>query len=272
MRLIAVLDDAQTAALTLHTAGQLAARLGGADICAFHPMPATDPDFQSPDEGLPDPAQQARFAQTVATRAHAIRQIFEHWRSTAQGNPHARWVEQAGPPRTTLSLAASKVDFVVLGPASAATTPTTRQSFAAALYDAQATVLIAPPTPQPGFGQHPVIAWQDTPNLHRATAAAMPLLRTAERVSILLGEHHPNTVADPTLLATLRTLGVAVTLERFVLTEQSVGEQLRARATQAGADLLVMGAYGRPHFIEWLFGGPTVDLLAHATWPILTHH
>jgi nucleotide-binding universal stress UspA family protein len=33
-----------------------------------------------------------------------------------------------------------------------------------------------------------------------------------------------------------------------------------------------MGAYGRPHFIEWLFGGPTVDLLAHATWPILTHH
>jgi nucleotide-binding universal stress UspA family protein len=91
-------------------------------------------------------------------------------------------------------------------------------------------------------------------------------------VSILLGEHHPNAVADPTLLATLRTLGVAVTLERFVLTEQGVGEQIRARATQAGADLLVMGAYGRPHFIEWLFGGPTVDLLTHATWPILTHH
>ncbi|MCP1242950.1 universal stress protein [Acetobacter lambici] len=131
---------------------------------------------------------------------------------------------------------------------------------------------MAPPTPLPTFGQHPVVAWQDTPNLIRAVNAAWPLLRTARHVTILVGEHQPNAVPDPALLAQLRASGVAVTLERFVLTEQSVGEQIRTRATQAGADLLVMGAYGRPHFIEWLFGGPTVDLLAHATWPILTHH
>ncbi|WP_159102013.1 universal stress protein [Acetobacter okinawensis] len=77
---------------------------------------------------------------------------------------------------------------------------------------------------------------------------------------------------DPALLAQLRASGVAVALERFALAGSGVGAQIRTLATQAGADLLVMGAYGRPHFVEWLFGGPTVDLLASATWPILTQH
>lgn len=272
MRLIAVLDTPQTAALTLNTTGQLAERLGGGHICAFHPIPATDPDFQSPDEGMPDPAQQARFAQAIAARSTAMHQIFEHWQTAAPGRANAQWLEQAGDPRTTISLAAANADFVILGPACAATTQASRHSFAATLYDAQAAVVIAPPALLPGFGLHPVVAWQNTPNLLRAVNAALPLLKTAAHVTILVGESHPNTVPDPTLLAELRTSGVPVTLVRFILTDQSTGEQIRARATQAGADLLVMGAYGRPHFVEWLFGGPTVDLLAHATWPILTHH
>lgn len=272
MRLLAVLDDPQTAALILHTAGQLAGRLGGANICALHPIPATDPDFQSPDEGLPDPAQQVRFAQDTATRTAAVQQVFTSWLSTESGAPRARWTAQSGVPRTIVRLAAEHADFVILGPASTTSTPATRQSFAAALYDAQATVVIAPPTPLPGFGLHPVVAWQNTPNLIRAANAALPLLQSAGRVHILVGENQPDTVPEPALLAQLRACGVAVTLERFLLTGHNVGAQIRAHATQAGADLLVMGAYGRPHFVEWLFGGPTMDILDHATWPILTSH
>ncbi len=272
MRLLALVDEPLTAALTLDTTSQLAERLGGADLHVFHPMPATDPDFQSPDEGLPDPAQQARFAHTVATRATAVRQIFETWRTAAPNRAHAHWQEQAGDIRTTVRLAAAQADLVVLGPTSASATPTTRQIFATTLYDAQATVLLAPRAMLPTFGLHPVVAWQDTPNLLRAVQAALPLLKTAAHVTVLIGAHHPDTQPEPPLAATLRASGVGVTLERFRLTDQSVGEQIRARATQAGADLLVMGAYGRPHFVEWLFGGPTVDLLAHAAWPILTHH
>ncbi|WP_338333475.1 universal stress protein [Acetobacter sp. LMG 32666] len=272
MRLLAVLDAPQTAALVLHTADQLAGRLGGGDICALHPSPATNPDFQSPDEGMPDPTQQARFTQATTARAAAVQQVFANWRITAPNAARSQWVQQTGDTRTIVRHAADNADYVVLGPASADATQATRQSFAATLYDAQATVVMAPPTPLPTFAQHPVVAWQDTPNLIRAVHAARPLLHTATHVRILVGEHQPNTVPDPALLADLRASGVAVTLERFVLAGQSVGEQIRTRATQAGADLLVMGAYGRPHFIEWLFGGPTMDLLAHATWPILTHH
>lgn len=61
-------------------------------------------------------------------------------------------------------------------------------------------------------------------------------------------------------------------MERFILTDEPVGEQIKTHALRAGADLLIMGAYGRPRFIEWLCHGPTVDILAHTSLPILTHH
>ncbi|MCP1214072.1 universal stress protein [Acetobacter okinawensis] len=272
MRLVAVLDDVPSAALTLHTAGQLAERLGGADLCVFHPIPTVDPDFQSPDEGLPDPAQQARFAQSVAAHASTLHQIFASWQATLHGSTHAHWLEQAGDIRTILPAVASTADFVVLGPTHPDYTQATRQIFATTLYATQAAVLITPPVAQGSLGLHPVVAWQNSPNLLRAVHSAMPLLLTARQVTILMGEHKPGTAPDPALLAQLRASGVAVVLERFALAGSGVGAHIRALATQAGADLLVMGAYGRPHFVEWLFGGPTVDLLASATWPILTQH
>lgn len=272
MRLLAILDDAQSATQTLNAAGLLAGRLGGADVCVLHPIPTTDPDFQSPDEGMPDPTQQARFAQTVAASTHALHQIFATWRGTLPSTINARWLEQTGELRTILRHAATSADLVVLAPSSPTCTQTTRQIFATLLYDAQAAVLIPPPTAQATLGLHPVVAWQDSPNLLRAVHSAMPLLQTARQVTIMVGEHHPGTTPTPALVAELEAAGVAVVLERFTLAAGSVGAQIKTRATQAGADLLVMGAYGRPHFVEWLFGGPTVDLLAHATWPILTQH
>lgn len=273
MRLIAVLDEPQTAAQTLNTASQLAERLGGAELCVFHPIPDTDPDFQSPDEGLPDPAQRERFILQLTTRAKALFQIFETWHAAIPNRANAHWLEQTGDIRTLLRNIAATADFVVLDPTSPTSAQTTRQIFATALYDAQATVLIAPHTTQASFGQHPVVAWQETPNLLGAVQSALPVLKTAEQVTILIGENAPDAVPEPALVGQLRASGVAVTLERFALTShKALGEQIRARAAQAGADLLVMGAYGRPHFVEWLFGGPTVDLLAHAPWPILTHH
>nr|WP_242401175.1 universal stress protein [Acetobacter okinawensis] len=197
MRLVAVLDDVPSAALTLHTAGQLAERLGGADLCVFHPMPTVDPDFQSPDEGLPDPAQQARFAQSVAAHASTLHQIFASWQATLPGSTHAHWLEQAGDIRTILPAIASTADFVVLGPTHPDCTQATRQIFATTLYATQAAVLITPPVAQGSLGLHPVVAWQNSPNLLRAVHSAMPLLLTAQQVTILMGEHQPGTPPTP---------------------------------------------------------------------------
>ncbi|CEF57277.1 universal stress protein [Acetobacter ghanensis] len=272
MRILAVLDQPDTAALTLDTARQLAERVAGTAICVLHPKLATNPDFQSPDEGLPDAAEQARFAQSVTARATALHQIFDNWRTTHSDIANAQWEEQAGDTRALVRLAAEKADLVVLDRPTTTTPKTTEQAFTAALYDAQATVVLAPLAAQATLGLHPVIAWQDTANLAHAIHSALPLLQKALHITFIIGESFPLTVPDPALVAELRAGGITVTVERFILTDEPVGEQIKAHALRAGADLLIMGAYGRPRFIEWLCHGPTVDILAHTSLPILTHH
>lgn len=122
------------------------------------------------------------------------------------------------------------------------------------------------------IGAHPVIAWHESANLMKAISSAQPLWEKAEKVTIVIGEKLSNEVPDPMLVKELRAKGVVVEVNRFIIGEQKLGEQIRTHALSAHADLLVMGAYSRPHFIEWLLGSPTQDILAHARLPILTHN
>ncbi len=50
------------------------------------------------------------------------------------------------------------------------------------------------------------------------------------------------------------------------------GEQLLAEARDAGADLLVMGAYGHQAWRETLFGGATREVVGTSLLPVLLAH
>jgi nucleotide-binding universal stress UspA family protein len=50
------------------------------------------------------------------------------------------------------------------------------------------------------------------------------------------------------------------------------GAVLLRAAIEFRADLLVMGAYGRTRFSEWLLGGATQHVLCHAELPVLMQH
>jgi nucleotide-binding universal stress UspA family protein len=49
-----------------------------------------------------------------------------------------------------------------------------------------------------------------------------------------------------------------------------VGEYLLNRASELGCGMIVMGAYGRSWFSEYLLGGATRHMLKNMTVPILT--
>ena len=53
---------------------------------------------------------------------------------------------------------------------------------------------------------------------------------------------------------------------------ERAGEALLEAARDVGADLLVMGAYGRSRFSEWALGGATRHVLTHAQMPVLMRH
>lgn len=120
------------------------------------------------------------------------------------------------------------------------------------------------------------IAWNGRREAARAAADAMPLLKNAEAVNVLcvrdgkpLPEGH---LPDTEIAASLARHGVKVDLADIIATEYTVGEEIRMRAIDRGADLLVMGCYGHSRFREMAFGGVTRHMLREMTIPVLFSH
>lgn len=121
-----------------------------------------------------------------------------------------------------------------------------------------------------------VVAWNGSPEAMRATYSALPLLRDAD-VLLLRGEER---VGNPRLdwhppLDIRRYLnhhGVRVEDGATGADRADAGKALLHAAASYGADLLVMGAYGRTRFSEWVLGGVTRTMLDHAPLPVLMQH
>jgi nucleotide-binding universal stress UspA family protein len=59
---------------------------------------------------------------------------------------------------------------------------------------------------------------------------------------------------------------------RMLSRRNEVGERLLAVAAAAGADLIVMGAYGHSRFREAILGGVTRTVLESSSVPLLMAH
>ncbi|GAJ27620.1 universal stress protein [Acidomonas methanolica] len=276
MRLLVVLDRPDTAPFTLKTAEGLASRLPFEEIRLLHPRMARDPAYLSPDEGLPSIEETQHFVRDVVQRADALRRIATAWishlPSSGPSPVDGQWVEVEGDIRTIVTHEAMLADIVVHGRPRVEDPDYVSDAFGAILYDAEATLLIAPLQDFPIVGRRPVIGWRPSAALDKTIAAAMKLLETADHVTFLIGDESHEETALPDFARTLEAKGVAVAVTRFQVESGQLGEQIREHALAANADLLIMGSYPRRHFLEWLFGPPTQDMFTRTTLPILTHH
>lgn len=274
MRLLAILDRPETALFTLQAAGELARRLNAQEIRLLHPKPLTDPAFQAPDEGMPTPDQRNAFARQVATHAARLHAIARDWMDTTDPRTAAliHWTEIAGDIRGIVAQEARHADLVIVSRPRPHDGGDVGQALAGALYDAGATVLVAPLQACATVGRRPIVAWYPSPLLDRILDRALPLLEKAEHVTFVIGVESDHAQPPPPLARMLTERGVPVTIDHFPVSHDRLGEAIRIHALAAQGDLLIMGAYTHSRFVEWLFGGPTRDLLAHATLPILTRH
>jgi nucleotide-binding universal stress UspA family protein len=80
-------------------------------------------------------------------------------------------------------------------------------------------------------------------------------------------------VCSSDLLAeALRRHGIEARAEHLPVDDSEVDEVLLSRLADVGADLLVMGAYGRSRWREYVFGGVTRGISRHMTVPTLLSH
>lgn len=121
------------------------------------------------------------------------------------------------------------------------------------------------------LGERIVVGWNGSREATRAIADAMPFLKEAEQVQlVVVREEKTNTLlgADPGVDITRHLVrhGVQVELKQC---EGDAGEALLESARRLDAEMLVMGAYGHSKITEFVFGGATRAMFEHAELPVL---
>src|SRR6202167_64507 len=142
-----------------------------------------------------------------------------------------------------------------------------------ALFESGRPVLIAPPHSPRSLATNVLIAWNRSTEQARTTAFAMPLLRLAERITILTVEG--STVAGPSgveLARSLRMNGIAAEPLTIPPRQVSARETILNKAAEFGCDLIVKGAYTQSRLRQMIFGGTTRHILANAKLPVLMAH
>ncbi len=126
-------------------------------------------------------------------------------------------------------------------------------------------------------GDNVMLCWSATRESARAAADALPLLRAAKKVTVLVVDprtspsgHGAEPGAD--VAQWLVRHGVKVTVQRDVAADSDVGGVILSRAADLDVDLIVMGVYGHSRVREMVLGGASRTLLASMTVPAFISH
>jgi nucleotide-binding universal stress UspA family protein len=129
----------------------------------------------------------------------------------------------------------------------------------------------------PEFGKRVLIAWNGSAQSAASVRKALPLLRRAEEVTVLLGPSRatfPNGLRLPPLdvVAYLKHEGIDAKVKKIGVSDDDAGTAILKRAKDGKCDLIVMGAFGRSRFKEWILGGATRHVLENMTVPVFMAH
>lgn len=256
----------------LNIAFQLAGRLG-ASVCGCHIR-----DHRSSDVTLPSVSPGDVDSSVV--RSQAAQDLF---RETAarfdlpvvkkpKTTPAALWFEKVGSADRVLSIMAPVSDMLVVSlPKSKAEKPS-QKFLLASLLNSSRPVLALPQSRKSSVGRRISIAWNQSPEAAQAIAAAIPLLRLAEQVTIITCGNESGIGPKSGQLANyLKFWGVE---SKHVRADEGVsdGVAILKAHHDAQSDLLVMGAYSRSRLRQRMFGGVTDFMLAKANIPIFMLH
>lgn len=146
------------------------------------------------------------------------------------------------------------------------------------LFQSGRPVLLVPEAPAVARRfERVMIAWNAKAQAMRAVTEAMPLLQAAREVKVVTVDALPSAsghgeAPGRDLASHLARRDVRVEVRNVDGMGRGDGRALLDEAVNTNADLMVLGAYGRPRAQELLFGGVTHDLLADAPLPLFLAH
>ncbi|WP_170114625.1 fluoride efflux transporter CrcB [Rhodopila globiformis] len=215
-------------------------------------------------------ADPTRTAESMA----ALHALFDDWARGAHARGHTvDWTGIEGSPGWVVAARAGRAVAAVLRRPEPHGDDLAHEALHAALFDARCPVLVLPGTPGPesAFGRTIAVAWRNDPYAAAAVTAALPWLRRAERVVVVCGTEG-QAAMRPRLPPALARNGIEAQFATVYADAPAMGGGLLQAAHDAGADMLVMGAYGRGELRERVLGGVTRDIITRASLPVLMRH
>lgn len=142
----------------------------------------------------------------------------------------------------------------------------------ASLFGAEAPTMVLPTGYEGSVATKIQLAWNGGGEAMRALRAAMPLIRKAGRIDILVVDPDAEAIEGARVAQFLDRHGIAAEIVPLASNGRSVSDTLADHVAVSGGDLLVMGAYGHSRLREFFLGGATRDMLASLPAPVIMAH
>jgi nucleotide-binding universal stress UspA family protein len=270
--LLVHVDGSEAGRRRLRFAIDLALRTG-ARLNGLHVMPPPEvPPLYKPSQV--DEAT-ANMSLKLASNARAAREAFNE--EVAERLTDARWFESDGDVVHGICDSARYVDLVILGqyewqgPHVNHPLPIAHS----VVLRCGRPVVVVPAAVGPISFARVAIAWDGSREAVRAVHDALPLLALSQSVEIV-------TVIPPSavesdddakhLSAHLANHGIKIEGGVIQIRAEEEPITLRKQMETAQYDLLVMGGYSRPMWLEFIFGGTTQSMLLSSKIPVLVSH
>jgi nucleotide-binding universal stress UspA family protein len=269
------IDQSPRAQMRLDIAADLA-RQHGAHLTALQVIDVAMPVMALGDGGggavIAELMEQMRQSAMVA--GVKLKAAFEA--ALARDGIMGEWRQVEGTTREILALHGRYADLLVLGQDD----PESGNAglLEAVVFDSGRPVLAIPFAGSfKTIGKRVLVGWNASREASRALHDALPLIAKAETVTLFLANptrgldgHGEEPGAD--IARHMVRHGLKVEVAKVIADDVPDSALLLNHASDMGADLLVMGAYGHSRLREFILGGMTRSLLREMTVPVLLSH
>ncbi|WP_170921008.1 universal stress protein [Enhydrobacter aerosaccus] len=125
------------------------------------------------------------------------------------------------------------------------------------------------------IGENVLLCWNSSRESARAASDALPVLKTAKKVTVLAfrsGQEEDDETDVKAACEWLGRHGVKAAPSDEAAGDVDIGDLVLSRAADLDADLIVMGVYGHTRVREMVLGGVSRTLLRSMTVPVLMAH
>ncbi len=185
----------------------------------------------------------------------------------------ASWHEETGYAESWIERCGRLADLTVIQRPTAVEDVVTRRAVETAILGTGRPLLVTPPSAPATIGDNVAIAWNGSSEAAHSVGVAIPFMTEATSVTVLSADKGQTPGPGPAeLVEYLSWHGIKAKDVAVAVNGGSTGNALLAAASDAGANLLVMGAYTHSRMRELIMGGVTRRVLDETEIPVLMAH